>query len=166
MTTAAAHTPIAGDDGDDGRTTRARMLPPPTLSINRLITTHARERLVVHPLLWTDRHLALLQCRFHPHGDVVAEQDGTLTPPSVPEDPRLDPRRLRRRLPFLDLEDVVYGLLTSVGYQDAASMTTSRERFILSPSSACFGNALTSGTPKGGSAVLPQVLACKDSVLS
>jgi len=34
------------------------------LSISRLIAAHPRERLFVHPLLWTTRHLSLLRCQF------------------------------------------------------------------------------------------------------
>jgi hypothetical protein len=34
------------------------------LSLSRLIATYSRERLFVHPLLWTTRHLGLLRCRF------------------------------------------------------------------------------------------------------
>lgn len=34
------------------------------LSIYQRIRLHCRERLIVHPLEWTDRHLELLQCSF------------------------------------------------------------------------------------------------------
>jgi len=34
------------------------------LSVSRLIAAHSRERLFVHPLLWTTRHLSLLRCQF------------------------------------------------------------------------------------------------------
>jgi hypothetical protein len=34
------------------------------LAISQLISTHPRERLFVHPLLWNARHLALLDCEF------------------------------------------------------------------------------------------------------
>ena len=35
-----------------------------TPSVNKLISTYPRERLFVHPLLWTQRHLSLLCCEF------------------------------------------------------------------------------------------------------
>ncbi|KAK3290152.1 uncharacterized protein B0H64DRAFT_427898 [Chaetomium fimeti] len=40
-------------------------LPPPGLSINQLAALHSRERLLVHPLRWSDRQVALLDCRIH-----------------------------------------------------------------------------------------------------
>lgn len=36
----------------------------PGLSIYQITRLHCRERLIVHPLEWTDRHLELLQCVF------------------------------------------------------------------------------------------------------
>jgi hypothetical protein len=41
--------------------------PTPPLSINRLLALYPRERLLVHPLCWTDRQPALLGCRIHTH---------------------------------------------------------------------------------------------------
>lgn len=43
--------------------------PPPPLSINRLLALYPRERLLVHPLSWTDRQLALLDCRMHDYNE-------------------------------------------------------------------------------------------------
>ncbi|KAK3352637.1 hypothetical protein B0T25DRAFT_189624 [Lasiosphaeria hispida] len=43
--------------------------PPPPLSINRLIALYPRERLLVHPLRWTDRQPALLDCCIHDHDE-------------------------------------------------------------------------------------------------
>jgi len=36
-----------------------------TLPISRILSSHPRERLYVHPLTWTQRHLELLGCRFY-----------------------------------------------------------------------------------------------------
>ncbi|KAK3292891.1 uncharacterized protein B0H64DRAFT_202874 [Chaetomium fimeti] len=67
-----------GDDQGDGRqsysstpTPQCPPLLPPLLSINRLLALHSRERLLVHPLRWTDRQPALLGCRIHSHHDEV-----------------------------------------------------------------------------------------------
>ncbi|KAH6847570.1 hypothetical protein B0I37DRAFT_375367 [Chaetomium sp. MPI-CAGE-AT-0009] len=46
-------------------------LLPALLSINRLVALHSRERLLVHPLCWTDRQPALLGCRLYSHRDKV-----------------------------------------------------------------------------------------------
>ncbi|KAK4238208.1 hypothetical protein C8A03DRAFT_33814 [Achaetomium macrosporum] len=40
-----------------------------SLSINQLVARHARERLLVRPVRWTDRRLSLLRCRFHSQGE-------------------------------------------------------------------------------------------------
>ncbi|KAF4772825.1 hypothetical protein HER10_EVM0010467 [Colletotrichum scovillei] len=55
--------------------------PPPnlaSLSIRRILHSHPRERLQVHPLLWTSRHLHLLRC------DFVEALPGPLSPPQSP----------------------------------------------------------------------------------
>lgn len=62
--------------GDDRQSCSSTPTPPPTtplLSINRLLALHPRERLLVHPMCWTDRQLALLGCRIHSHYE---EADG------------------------------------------------------------------------------------------
>lgn len=38
--------------------------PPRAQSINSLLRAHCREPLFVPPLVWTERHLQLLNCRF------------------------------------------------------------------------------------------------------
>ena len=57
------------------------------LSISRLIATHSRERLFVHPLLWTTRHLSLLRCQFLDLGAI------TVVPLPLPS-PQLVPAHL------------------------------------------------------------------------
>ncbi|EEP81834.1 predicted protein [Uncinocarpus reesii 1704] len=53
-------------DTQDSRSP-SRTQPPAALSIYQLARLHCRERLIVYPLLWTDRHVGLLQCSFeHP----------------------------------------------------------------------------------------------------
>jgi hypothetical protein len=98
---------------------------PPPLSINRLAALHPRERLVVHPFLWTDRHLALLGCRIHSRGEAggAGGVEGQPTPRKraghnlVP----LLTRRLKFRLQEWELEDTVWKLIKSV------SKNTSKE---------------------------------------
>jgi hypothetical protein len=46
--------------------------PPQPLSLSQILRLHPRERLLVHPLQWTARHLELLQCSF----DAPAPADG------------------------------------------------------------------------------------------
>ena len=51
---------------------RSPLLTPlvtPRLSINRLLALHPHERLLVHPLRWTNRQPALLGCRIYSHHD-------------------------------------------------------------------------------------------------
>lgn len=38
--------------------------PPPSRSISQIVRLHCRERLLVRPIYWTDRHLELLGCSF------------------------------------------------------------------------------------------------------
>jgi len=52
-----------------------------TLSISELFSAHPGERLYIHPLLWTRRHLDLLGCEF--------SDDGILSPP--PPSPSISP---------------------------------------------------------------------------
>ncbi|KAK3906523.1 hypothetical protein C8A05DRAFT_11726 [Staphylotrichum tortipilum] len=67
---------ISDEHQGDGRQSCSNTptpLPPPLLSpllsINRLLALHPRERLLVHPLRWTDRQPTLLGCRIHSHHD-------------------------------------------------------------------------------------------------
>ncbi|KAK0655453.1 hypothetical protein B0T16DRAFT_12554 [Cercophora newfieldiana] len=55
------------------------------LSISQIISTHPRERLYTHPLVWTARHLGLLSCEFFNDGTI------TLIPPNVPASPQEQP---------------------------------------------------------------------------
>ncbi|KAK3377676.1 hypothetical protein B0H63DRAFT_222140 [Podospora didyma] len=55
-------------------------------SISQLITTHPRDRLFVHPLTWTARHLSLLCCRFF--------DDGVITIAPLPPTPTTPPATL------------------------------------------------------------------------
>ncbi|KAH6632801.1 hypothetical protein F5144DRAFT_651385 [Chaetomium tenue] len=57
--------------------TPAPPLVPRPLSINRLLAIHARERLLVHPLCWTDRQPALLGCRIHDHDEEALDNAET-----------------------------------------------------------------------------------------
>ena len=55
-----------------------------SLSISQLIRTQPRERLFVHPLMWTARHLGLLRCNFfHDKAITIAP----LPPPPPPTTP-------------------------------------------------------------------------------
>ncbi|KAK0655391.1 hypothetical protein B0T16DRAFT_10383 [Cercophora newfieldiana] len=54
------------------------------LSISRLIATHPRERLFVHPLLWTTRHLSLLGCQFLDLGAITVVPLPLPSPQLVP----------------------------------------------------------------------------------
>jgi hypothetical protein len=51
------------------------------LSISQIISTHPRERLFTHPLIWTERQISLLSCEFFDDGTIAV-------PPSVPGSPR------------------------------------------------------------------------------
>ncbi|KAK1749611.1 hypothetical protein QBC47DRAFT_418833 [Echria macrotheca] len=50
------------------------------LSIAQLLSTHPREQLFVHPLMWTARHLELLRCGFVDGG--IIKTPGTSPPPA------------------------------------------------------------------------------------
>lgn len=56
---------------------------PRGLSMLQLITTHPRERLFVHPLLWTGRHLDLLRCEFFDGGIIGAQSAHQAQPPTT-----------------------------------------------------------------------------------
>ncbi|KAK4040272.1 hypothetical protein C8A01DRAFT_15816, partial [Parachaetomium inaequale] len=102
---------------------------PPPLSINRLAALHPRERLLVHPFLWTDRQLALLGCRIHPRDEAggAGGAEGHPAPRKragcglVP----LLTRRLEFRLEEWELEDTVWKLIKSV------SKNTSKKKQVL-----------------------------------
>ena len=87
------------------------MLPP--LSIKRLLALHPRERLLVHPLCWTDRQLTLLDCRIHSHSSTSENaEDGT---PKSDGLARLLARRLNRQLGWERLADTIQKLLRPLG---------------------------------------------------
>ena len=58
------------------------------LSISQIISTHSRERLYTHPLVWTARHLGLLSCEFFNDGTITVVP---LIPPNVPGLPQEQP---------------------------------------------------------------------------
>ncbi|KAH6649551.1 hypothetical protein F5144DRAFT_588242 [Chaetomium tenue] len=63
-------------------------LPPPGLSINKLAALYPRERLLVHPLQWSDRQIALLNCRIHYSGDQSAASHGDANMNTDPPPPK------------------------------------------------------------------------------
>ncbi|KAL2134553.1 hypothetical protein VTI74DRAFT_11525 [Chaetomium olivicolor] len=111
-------------DGDR----ECRTTTPPPFSINRLVALHSRERLLVHPLRWSDRQLSLLQCRFHSRGEggraesMPMEYLGGVRPSA--QEARRCARRLARPVDWWTLIDLVLDLLESVS--DTASMDNSR----------------------------------------
>ncbi|KAF7551040.1 hypothetical protein G7Z17_g5313 [Cylindrodendrum hubeiense] len=66
-------------------------------SVNNIRGSHPRERLLTHPLLWTERQLQAFDCRFaydendkpHPKGDQFTPSRLPLTPPSSAPKPDL-----------------------------------------------------------------------------
>jgi hypothetical protein len=52
-----------------------------TFSISQLLALHPRERLFVHPLLWTTRHLQLFHCQFRNLGEITVSP--VLSPPQA-----------------------------------------------------------------------------------
>lgn len=107
-------------DGHQGRSSTPIPSPllPLLLSINRLLALYHRERLLVHPLCWTDRQLALLGCRINSHyshpnetnNGTVEESAGVVSSKSDPDDDRLA-KRLNRQLSQESMADVVEQLL-------------------------------------------------------
>lgn len=111
----------------DGLPSCASITPP--LSVNRLVVLHARERLLVHPLCWTDRQLALLECRIHrrgegPRGDGVCERTTETAGPAESAEPvspksdrlvRFLARRLKYQLTWSELADTLQKLLRPLG---------------------------------------------------
>ncbi|KAH0493752.1 hypothetical protein TgHK011_000403 [Trichoderma gracile] len=61
--------------------------PTTPLSINQLLRLHCRERLFVHPVEWTHRHLELLECSFAPS---TPEPAPACLPALVPLDKELE----------------------------------------------------------------------------
>lgn len=60
--------PAEQEEGTAAKTSSNSTSPTPllpSLSINQLAARHPRERLLVHPFLWTSRHVDLLGCRIH-----------------------------------------------------------------------------------------------------
>jgi hypothetical protein len=65
-------------------TTVKKTAYPSPLSISELISAYPRERLYVHPLLWTRRHLSLLGCEFSDDGILsIPPPPTTIHPPST-----------------------------------------------------------------------------------
>ncbi|KAL8407621.1 hypothetical protein RB594_006447 [Gaeumannomyces avenae] len=62
------------------------------LSISQLISSHPRERLYVHPICWTARHLALLGCHFVNEGLIVSTTPKELDA-AVPSAPTTAPAK-------------------------------------------------------------------------
>jgi hypothetical protein len=94
-------------------------LPPPPLSpllsVNQLLALYSRERLLVHPLCWTDRQPALLGCHINSRYDetrnsTVEENAGVVSSKSDPDDGHLA-KRLKSQLDQERLADVVEQLL-------------------------------------------------------
>jgi hypothetical protein len=92
---------------DDDRQSCSRTtppIPPPPLSINRLVALYPRERLLVHPLRWTDRQPALLDCRIHDHNEeargagAYESTETTKTTEAASSEPDAYTRFLARRL--------------------------------------------------------------------
>ncbi|KAL8296330.1 hypothetical protein RB597_005756 [Gaeumannomyces tritici] len=79
------------------------------LSISQLISSHPRERLYVHPLCWTARHLALLGCHFVNLGLIVSmpkESDAVVpsaptTAPAKPSSPSEEKKPSAYRAAYL-----------------------------------------------------------------
>ncbi|KAK3364140.1 hypothetical protein B0T25DRAFT_58895 [Lasiosphaeria hispida] len=100
--------------------------PPPPLSINRLVALYPRERLLVHPLRWTDRQLALLDCRIHDHDEEAGAHEAASSEPDAYT--RFLARRLSRSFDDGVLADTVLNLIwplrghTSVEHNRAVSL--------------------------------------------
>ncbi|AEO62357.1 uncharacterized protein THITE_2106449 [Thermothielavioides terrestris NRRL 8126] len=121
MASAAAAERNQGDDKES----RSSDLSP--LSIHRLIALHSHERLLVHPLLWTDRHLTLLGCHIHHRGeaggvDGLKVVNGPPTPPESQDgDSAPSPSSDQSSVPdtrvadFLTMVDVICDFLKQAG---------------------------------------------------
>ncbi|KAL2173628.1 uncharacterized protein P884DRAFT_273000 [Thermothelomyces heterothallicus CBS 202.75] len=135
---------------DDGDRQAASLVPPaaaaaaaaPRLSLHRLVTRDPRERVLVHPLIWTDRQLAVLDCRVRPRGDADDDDGGDAAAPesggggerarkrrrAADELAPLLRRRLRCRLGWDLLRDTVRMLLESVS--SAVAMDPGQEAYL------------------------------------
>lgn len=92
--TDAASTDTASTDAapEDAAPEDAPPAAAPAASIHQLIRLHSRERLIVHPLKWTHRHLELLQCLFEEPTEEAAAI-GVDAPPVVHVAPYVGPVR-------------------------------------------------------------------------
>jgi len=55
-----------------------------TFSVSQLLAFYPRERLFVHPLLWTTRHLRLFHCQFLNLGEIAIAVPPAPSPPRTP----------------------------------------------------------------------------------
>ena len=113
---------ISGEhQGDDRQSCSNTPTPPhsPPLSINRLLALHPRERLLVHPLCWTDRQPALLSCRIHSHYEEAsssgADENARATPSKSDRLAAFLAERLNFQLHEDDLADTIARLLRPLG---------------------------------------------------
>jgi hypothetical protein len=138
------------DEPNDGDHQSCSDAPPP-LSIHRLVALHARERLLVHPFLWTDRQVALLGCRIHPCGEASSPSTSEIAGESVPGAEKASQdgspatqrpmyaRHLSRRFGnFNDVIGAVCGLLTAVGHS-----VSDKDRYVINPMILPNGPTLT-----------------------
>ncbi|KAK4130232.1 hypothetical protein BT67DRAFT_445867 [Trichocladium antarcticum] len=114
---------ISGEDqGHDHQSRSNTPTPPPTtspLSINRLLALHPRERLLVHPLCWTDRQLDLLGCRIHSHYEEAdsagADENAGATSSKSDRLAAFLAERLNFQLHHEELADTIAQLLRPLG---------------------------------------------------
>ncbi|EAQ92119.1 predicted protein [Chaetomium globosum CBS 148.51] len=96
--------------------------PPPGLSINKLAALYPRERLLVHPLRWSDRQVALLNCRIHYRGDRDTANHGNANTNTDPPPPKSQLElfladRLKFRLTHEEFIETTQRLLPPLGGQ-------------------------------------------------
>ncbi|KAK4158064.1 hypothetical protein C8A00DRAFT_11118 [Chaetomidium leptoderma] len=107
------------DEHQDNGPNCSSTLPP--LSISQLVARYPRERLLVHPLCWSDRQLTLLGCRIHSRGEgglgagAHENAEDRSEPPAPDGLARLLARRLNRRLSWGRLIDTILKLLWPLG---------------------------------------------------
>ncbi len=96
------------------------------LSINEIAARHPRERLLVHPLRWTDRQVTLLDCRIHsrcvsePEGARSTAAHENANPDAASSNPdddlvRLLARRLNYQISWENWIDTARRLLRPLG---------------------------------------------------
>jgi hypothetical protein len=106
-------------DGRQSCSRTAPPIPPPLLSINRLVALYPRERLLVHPLRWTDRQPALLDCHIHDHDEEAHGAGAHDTTEAASSEPdaytRFLARRLRRSFDDGVLADTVLNVIWPLG---------------------------------------------------